>query len=88
MSEAMHHLGIPTTRSLAVVLTGENVQRYISHEGAILTRIAASHLRVGTFEYISHILNNNEILTKLLLYSVERHYPKILDNVGDNKNVK
>src|SRR5690554_5670327 len=51
ISEAMHALGIPTTRSLAVVTTGEPVYRDTVQPGAILTRVAASHLRVGTFEY-------------------------------------
>jgi uncharacterized protein YdiU (UPF0061 family) len=53
ISEAMHALGIPTTRSLAVVTTGESVIRETEQPGAILTRVAASHLRVGTFEYAS-----------------------------------
>ena len=51
ISEAMHALGIPTTRSLAVVTTGETVFRETELPGAILTRVAASHLRVGTFQY-------------------------------------
>jgi serine/tyrosine/threonine adenylyltransferase len=53
ISEAMHALGIPTTRSLAVVTTGESVIRETELPGAILTRVAASHLRVGTFQYVS-----------------------------------
>ncbi|MEY3239622.1 MAG: hypothetical protein RIR11_1060 [Bacteroidota bacterium] len=52
ISEAMYGLGIPTSRSLAVVTSGEPVYREEVHEGAILTRIASSHIRVGTFEYI------------------------------------
>ena len=52
LSEAMHALGIPSTRSLAVVTTGENVIRESSLRGAILTRVAASHIRVGTFQYL------------------------------------
>ena len=51
ISEAMHALGIPTTRALAVVATGETVLRETLQPGAVLTRVAASHLRVGTFEY-------------------------------------
>ncbi|MGG2324691.1 protein adenylyltransferase SelO family protein, partial [Salmonella enterica] len=51
VSEAMHALGIPTTRSLAVVSTGEPVYRETVLPGAVLTRVAASHIRVGTFEY-------------------------------------
>jgi len=54
ISEAMHALGIPTTRSLAVVSTGETVQREAPLAGAILVRVAESHLRVGTFQYASH----------------------------------
>src|SRR6185437_9252934 len=53
ISEAMHALGIPTTRSLAVVTTGEPIFRETKQPGAILTRVAASHLRVGTFQYVS-----------------------------------
>ena len=53
ISEAMHALGIPTTRSLAVVTTGESVIRETELPGAILTRVAASHLRVGTFQYVA-----------------------------------
>ena len=53
ISEAMHNLGIPTTRSLAVVKTGENVIRETALHGAILTRVALSHIRVGTFQYIA-----------------------------------
>ena len=53
ISEAMHALGIPTTRSLAVVTTGEPVFRETVLPGAVLTRVAASHLRIGTFEYFA-----------------------------------
>ncbi len=53
ISEAMNALGIPTTRSLAVVTTGESIMRENELPGAILTRVAASHIRVGTFEYVS-----------------------------------
>ena len=53
ISEAMHYLGIPSTRSLAVVKTGEEVIRETSLQGAILTRVALSHIRVGTFQYIA-----------------------------------
>lgn len=54
ISEAMHHLGVPTSRSLAVVNTGEKVYREEVHEGAVLPRVMSSHIRVGTFEYISN----------------------------------
>ena len=76
MSEAMHSLGIPTTRSLAVVKTGENVVREKVLEGAILTRIASSHIRVGTFQYIAARQKKDEL--KLLLdYVVNRHFQSL-----------
>lgn len=75
-SEAMHGLGIPTTRSLAVVKTGEQVIREDIHEGAVLTRIAKSHLRVGTFEYAAHI-RGEAALKELLDYTINRHYPHL-----------
>ncbi len=78
VSEALHGLGIPTTRSLAVVATGEQVYRENILKGAILTRVASSHIRVGTFQYA--MLNNNQkVLERLLNYTVERHYPEIKD---------
>ena len=76
ISEAMYHLGIPTTRSLAVVKTGEEVFRETSLEGAILTRVALSHIRVGTFQYIA-ARGKKEELTILLNYVIKRHYPEI-----------
>ena len=76
ISEAMHNLGIPTTRSLAVVKTGEEVIRETPLQGAILTRIALSHIRVGTFQYIAAREKKNELKT-LFDYVVERHYPNI-----------
>ena len=76
ISEAMNGLKIPTTRSLAVVKTGENVIRESSLPGAILTRIASSHIRVGTFQYIAARQKNNE-LEILLNYVIDRHYPDI-----------
>ncbi len=76
ISEAMHSLGIPTTRSLAVVATGETVYRENELPGAILTRIASSHLRVGTFEYAS--LHEDKTITQALLdYLIDRHFPAI-----------
>lgn len=79
ISEAMHALGIPTTRSLAVVLTGEPVQRETVLPGAILTRVASSHLRVGTFQYAAGKGgdDNGEDLRALADYTIERHYPEI-----------
>lgn len=75
ISEAMHALGIPTTRSLAVVTTGETVYRDLPLPGAILTRVAASHIRVGTFEYATR-LGNPEALRALADYTLQRHYPE------------
>jgi len=76
ISESMHHLGIPTTRSLAVVETGESVVRETILKGAILTRVASSHIRVGTFQYAYLSKNKNDLKT-LFDYTVERHYPHI-----------
>ena len=76
ISEAMVALNIPSTRSLAVVKTGEKVIRENKLEGAILTRIASSHLRVGTFQYIAARENDSELKT-LIDYTIDRHYPNI-----------
>ncbi len=76
ISEAMHALNIPTTRSLAVVKTGENVVRENILQGAILTRVASSHIRVGTFQYIAARQNEAELKT-LVSYTIERHYQNI-----------
>ena len=76
ISEAINALNIPTTRSLAVVKTGEKVVRENLLEGAILTRVASSHLRVGTFQYIA-AKQNIEDLNTLVDYTIERHYPQI-----------
>ena len=76
ISEAMNALNIPTTRSLAVVKTGEEVLRDKKLQGAILTRIASSHLRVGTFQYVSARQNIKELET-IFDYTVDRHYPEI-----------
>src|SRR5689334_16527164 len=74
ISEAMHALGIPTTRSLAVVATGERVYREGPLPGAVLTRVAASHVRVGTFQYFG-ARGDQEGLQALLDYVIARHYP-------------
>ena len=74
ISEAMHGLKIPTTRSLAVVTTGENVIREKVLPGAILTRVAASHIRVGTFQYVA-MSGDLKVLKTLVEYAIERHYP-------------
>jgi len=76
ISEAMHALGIPTTRSLAVVTTGEVVYRDAAYPGAILTRVASSHIRIGTFQYAS-ILQDHQVLTELADYTIDRHFPEI-----------
>ena len=79
ISEAMYHLGIPTTRSLAVVKTGENIIRETKLKGAILTRIASSHIRVGTFQYIS-ARNKKDELELLFDYVINRHYPDVKES--------
>ncbi|MGF9712710.1 protein adenylyltransferase SelO [Paenibacillus naphthalenovorans] len=76
ISEAMHALGIPTTRSLAVVTTGESIRRETEQPGAILTRVAASHLRVGTFQYVSNWGTVEELRT-LADYTLQRHFPEV-----------
>jgi uncharacterized protein YdiU (UPF0061 family) len=74
VSEAMHALGIPTTRSLAVVATGRPVQRETLLPGAVLTRVAASHLRVGSFQYAT-ATGNLDLLRRLADHAIARHYP-------------
>jgi len=74
ISEAMHALGIPTTRSLAVAVTGEQVHRDTPLPGAILTRVAASHLRVGTFQFAA-ATGDPQLLQHLTTYTIQRHAP-------------
>jgi uncharacterized protein YdiU (UPF0061 family) len=81
ISEAMHGFGIATTRSLAVVATGEPVYREEILDGAVLTRVAASHLRVGTFEFAA-AREDVEGLKALTAYAIDRHYPEL--KVSDN----
>ena len=76
ISEAINSLGIPTTRSLAVVSTGEMVFRETPLRGAILTRVASSHIRVGTFQYVA-LTGDEKAFKSLLNYTVDRHYPEI-----------
>ena len=76
ISESMNSLNIPTTRSLAVVKTGEKVNREKTLQGAILTRVASSHIRVGTFQYIAATQNIDDLET-LVDYTINRHYPEI-----------
>lgn len=77
ISEAMYALGIPTSRSLAVVKTGEPVYRETVLEGAILTRVAASHIRVATFQYAAKF-GGYEQLKALADYTIDRHYPELV----------
>jgi len=79
ISEAMFALGIPTTRSLAVVTTGETVYRQTRLQGAILTRVAASHIRVGTFEYVA-ARGDEANLRVLADYTINRHYSELADS--------
>ena len=74
VSEAMHALGIPTTRALAVVATGERVQRETALAGAVLTRVATSHIRVGTFQILA-ARGDIDGLKALFEHAVARHYP-------------
>ncbi len=76
VSEAMHALGIPTTRSLAVIATGDEVLRDTALPGAILLRVAASHVRVGTFEYFA-ARGDAAAIDTLLHYCIARHYPQL-----------
>lgn len=79
ISEGLYHLGVPTSRSLAVTLTGEKVYRNGHEDGAVLTRVAKSHIRVGTFQFaIYH--GEKEDLKILADYSIKRHYPEIEDS--------
>ncbi len=78
ISEAMHALGIPTTRSLAVVMTGEPVYRETVLQGAVLTRVASSHIRVGTMEWAA-AHRDQDALRALADYTLARHYPELSD---------
>ncbi|MGD9332230.1 MAG: protein adenylyltransferase SelO family protein, partial [Desulfobacterales bacterium] len=78
ISEALCALGIPTTRSLAVVTTGEPVYRETVLPGAILTRVASSHLRVGTFEYAA-ARGATDGIRALADYTIDRHFPELAD---------
>ncbi len=81
ISHAMEQLGVPTTRSLAVAVTGQPVYRESRLPGAVLTRVAASHLRVGTFEYASAI-RDESALRQLADYAIRRHDPDLIE-LGD-----
>lgn len=79
MSEAMHALGIPTTRALAAVSTGETIMRTEPLPGAVLTRVAASHIRIGTFQYFA-AQGDNDKVQKLADYTIDRHYPALAES--------
>jgi len=76
ISEAVNALGIPTTRSLAVIQTNEKIQRSTLEKGAVLTRVASSHIRIGTFEY-AKVYGDKDLVKELADYAIERHYPEI-----------
>src|SRR5215467_14292056 len=81
IGEAMHALGIPTTRTLAAVLTGEPVFRESTLPGAILTRVAASHIRVGTFQFFA-ARGEQAKVRRLADYVIDRHYPELKDDAN------
>lgn len=78
VSEAMAAMGVPTTRSLAAVATGDCVQRERSHPGAVLTRVASSHIRVGTFQFFAAHFGVDHVV-KLSDYTIWRHWPELAD---------
>ena len=75
VSEAMHALGIPSTRALAVTATGRTVYREITLPGAVLTRVAASHLRVGSVQY-ARATGDLDLLRRLADHAIARHHPQ------------
>ena len=79
VSEAMHHLGVATTRALAAVQTGETVYRPTPLPGGVLTRVASSHIRVGTFQYFA-AREDTEGLKILVDYAIQRHFPDAADD--------
>ena len=79
ISESMYNLKISTTRSLAVIDSGEKVYRETINNGGILTRIASSHIRVGTFEYAKHFCSKDDF-KKFTNYVIKRHYPIIANH--------
>src|ERR1700678_155317 len=79
VSEAMHALGIPTTRALAAVLTGEGVFRERPMPGAVLTRVASSHIRIGTFQYFA-ARGDMAAVERLSGYVIDRHFPEARDS--------
>ena len=85
ISEAMHYLGIPTTRSLAIIQTGEKVYRDQIYDGGILTRVSSSHIRFGTFEFARNFCSKDD-LEIFIKYVIDRHYPEISN--ADNSAIK
>ena len=83
ISEAMYHLGIPTTRSLVAIQTGEKIYREKIHDGSILTRVSLSNIRCGTFEFVRNFCSKND-LEKLIKYVIDRHYPEISNIKNSN----
>jgi serine/tyrosine/threonine adenylyltransferase len=81
IGEAMHALGIPTTRALAAVLTGEPVFRETALPGAVLTRVAASHIRVGTFQFFA-ARGEQAKVQRLADYAIDRHYPELKEQAN------
>lgn len=86
ISEAMHALNIPTSRSLAVVATGEAVYREQVQEGAVLTRVASSHIRVGTFEHLARFCSP-QTLQIFTDYTIKRHYPELIGSENSALNL-
>lgn len=82
MSEALHALNVPTTRSLAIVTTGELVYRDQPLPGAIISRVASSHIRIGTFQYIAASGNTKEI-QKLCDYTIKKHFSEYTEDYGN-----
>ncbi len=81
VSEAMHVLGVPTTRALSAVATGETIRRERSYPGAVLARVASSHIRVGTFQYF-YARDDMEALAQLTDHAIDRHYPGVQGAMG------
>lgn len=78
VSEAMAAMGVPTTRALAAVATGDRVQRERAHPGAVLTRVASSHIRVGTFQFFAAHFGADHVV-QLADYSIRRHFPDLAE---------
>ncbi|SEH18303.1 Uncharacterized conserved protein YdiU, UPF0061 family [Sphingopyxis sp. YR583] len=81
VSEAMAAMGVPTTRALAAVATGDRVQRERAHPGAVLTRIASSHIRVGTFQFFAAHFGADHV-AQLSDYSIRRHFPELAETAN------